>query len=86
VKTDLRNLETAEEAYFSDYATYTGFSTLQTGNSINLSPGNTMSATGVSNGYTATATNNTISSGIKTCTVQAGAGAASTVDQVIVCS
>ena len=86
VKTDLRNLETAEEAYFSDYATYTGFSTLVTGNSINLSPGNTMTATGVSNGYTATATNNTISSGFKTCTVQAGAGAASTLDQVIVCS
>jgi len=86
VKTDLRNLETAEEAYFSDFASYTDFTTLQTGNSISLSAGNTMSATGVSNGYTATATNNTISAGIKTCTVQAGAGATSSVDQVIICS
>ncbi|HEX3927019.1 MAG TPA: prepilin-type N-terminal cleavage/methylation domain-containing protein [Gemmatimonadales bacterium] len=86
VKTDLRNLETAEEAYFSDFATYTTFSTLQTGNSINLSAGNTMTASGGSSGYTATATNNTISSGIKTCTVQAGGGAASTVDQIIICS
>ena len=86
VKTDLRNLETAEEAYFSDYATYTDFASLQTLNEINLSSGNTMTATGNSSGYTATATNNTISAGISSCTVQAGNGASSTIDQVIICS
>ena len=86
VKTDLRNVMTAQEAYFSDYATYGTFAQLQTASNFSLSSGNTMTVTGASNGYTATATNNTISTGIKTCTVQVGAGAASTLDGVQVCS
>ena len=86
VKTDLRNMETAQEAYFSDYATYGSFSQLQTASNFTLSSGNTMTVTAATNGYTGTATNSSISSSIKQCTVQVAAGAATTVDGVIVCS
>ncbi len=87
VKTDLRNLETAQEAYFSDWSTYaTDYAALLAAGEISLSAGNTMTVAGSSSGYAATATNSTISTGIKTCTVAAGGGATSTVDQVIICS
>jgi type IV pilus assembly protein PilA len=86
VKTDLRNLMTAEEAYFSDYSTYGSLGQLQTASNFTLSTGNTGSATGASSGFTATFSNPTISAGFKTCTVQVGAGATSTVDGVISCS
>jgi type IV pilus assembly protein PilA len=86
VKTDLRNLMTAQEAYFSDYATYGTFGQLQTASNFTLSSGNTGAAAATNSGYTATVTNTTISSGFKTCTVPVGAGATSTADGVIVCS
>ena len=86
VKTDLRNMMTAQEAYFSDYATYGSFAQLQASNNFSLSSGNTMTITAASNGYTATSTNSTISSGFDECTVQVGAGAASTLDGVTICS
>ena len=86
VKTDLRNAMTAEEAYFSDYSAYGSFAQLQTASNFTLSTGNTAAIVGATNGYTATMTNASISTGIKTCTVQVGAGAASTLDGVIVCS
>ena len=41
VKTDLRNIETAEEAYFSDYATYTSSLSSQV---FSPSSGNTYTA------------------------------------------
>src|SRR5262245_64493187 len=59
VKTDVRNAETAEEAYFSDYATYGSFSQLQTASNFTLSTGNTMTITSATNGYTVGANNNT---------------------------
>ena len=86
VRTDLRNMMTAQEAYFSDFATYGSFANLQAASNFTLSTGNTMTITEAANGYTATATNETISSGLKTCTVQVGAGAATTVDGVTTCS
>lgn len=86
VKTDLRNSMTAEEAYFSDYATYGTLAQLQTASNFSLSSGNTGAITGASNGYTATFNNTTISTGFTQCTVQVGAGAASTADGVIFCS
>ncbi len=86
VRNDVRNVETAEEAYFSDFATYGTFAQLQAASNFTLSSGNTMSITPATNGFTATATNSSISSTIKTCTVQVAAGAASTVDGVITCS
>ncbi|MBL8985289.1 MAG: prepilin-type N-terminal cleavage/methylation domain-containing protein [Gemmatimonadales bacterium] len=86
VKTDVRNLMTAQEAYFSDYATYGTLAQLQTASNFSLSSGNTAAAAGAASGFTATITNSTITSTIDQCTVQVGAGAASTLDGVIVCS
>jgi len=85
VKTDLRNSMTAEEAYFSDFATYGTFAQLQTASNFTLSSGNTGSVTPASNGYTANFNNPTISAGKTACNVQVGAGATSGIDGVIVC-
>src|SRR4029078_8643451 len=87
VKTDLRNIMTAEEAYFSDYATYAAdFSSLQSKTNASLSSGNSAGAAGVASGFTAAVSNSSIPTGFTQCTVQVGAGAASTVDGVITCS
>ncbi len=86
VKTDLRNLMTAQEAYFSDYATYGTFAQLQAVGNFTLSVGNTGAAAGVANGFTATVTNASITTGFTQCTVQVGAGAASTADGFVLCS
>ena len=85
VKTDVRNSETAEEAYFSDYATYGTYGQLQTASNFSLSTGNTMAITAATNGYTVAASNSSISSAITSCQVQVAAGAASTVDGAITC-
>jgi len=85
VKTDVRNTETAEEAYFSDYATYGTFTQLQTASNFSLSSGNTMTIATATNGYTVTATNSSISMGITTCHVQVAAGATTGADGVILC-
>jgi type IV pilus assembly protein PilA len=85
VKTDLRNSLTAEEAYFSDFATYGTFAQLQAASNFTTSSGNTMTITAATNGYTSVATNSTISTGISTCKVQVGAGAGTTNDGVIFC-
>jgi prepilin-type N-terminal cleavage/methylation domain-containing protein len=86
VKTDVRNMMTAQEAYFSDYATYGTFAQLQTASNFSLSSGNSSAVAPAASGYTATVTNSTITSAITKCQVQVGAGATSTVDGVIVCS
>jgi prepilin-type N-terminal cleavage/methylation domain-containing protein len=86
VKTDVRNMMTAQEAYFSDYATYGTLAQLQTASNFSLSSGNSGTATPAASGFTATVTNSTITSAITKCTVQVGAGAASTLDGVIACS
>ena len=89
VKTDLRNLMTAQEAYFSDNATYAANVGALTGAPYNFSfsAGNTQqTVVGVASGWTATVTNASISSGsTNRCHVQVGAGAASTQDGVIIC-
>jgi prepilin-type N-terminal cleavage/methylation domain-containing protein len=87
VKTDLRNSMTAQEAYFSDFATYGTFANIQAASNFTLSAGNTNNGSAaVATGYTMTFRNTTISTGISNCTVQVGAGAASTLDGVIVCN
>ena len=89
IKTDLRNLMTAQEAYFSDYATYAANVGALTAAPYNFSfsAGNTQQAVaGVASGWSATVTNNSISSGsTNSCQVQVGAGAASTLDGTIRC-
>ena len=86
VKTDLRNAMTAQEAYFSDYASYGTFANLQLASNFTLSGANADNGSvAASNGYTMTFNNATISTGITECTVQVGAGASSGVDGVIIC-
>jgi type II secretion system protein G len=81
VKSDLRNLMTAEESYFSDYSQYT--SSLST-SVFAVSTGNTYSAAVVgTSGYTASVSNSSITSGSTSCTVAVGGGA--TNDGVIGC-
>ena len=81
VKTDLRNMMTAQEAYFSDYATYG--STL-TSTLFQASSGNTFVVSGTAASYSGTVTNASISVAPNKCTVTVGDGTAT--DGKIVCS
>jgi len=85
VRTDLRNLETAEESYFSDYNTYGTLAQLQPLFLVGLSTGNSMTITPATNGFSATANNASITSGITSCSVQVAGGASSSVDGAITC-
>jgi type IV pilus assembly protein PilA len=86
IKTDLRNLMTAQEAYFSDNSTYGAVTDLQaTPYNFTFSAGNSGTGAAVSSGWTATATNSSISTGTSSCQVQVGAGAGTTIDGVIRC-
>ncbi|HEY3933481.1 MAG TPA: prepilin-type N-terminal cleavage/methylation domain-containing protein [Gemmatimonadales bacterium] len=85
VKSDLRNTETAEEAYFSDYSTYGDYGQLQVASNLLVSQGNTIAITPAASGYTVTASNSSISTGVTTCHVQVGAGATSGADGLIAC-
>jgi prepilin-type N-terminal cleavage/methylation domain-containing protein len=90
VKTDLRNIMTAEEAYFSDNATYGTAAVLNTAKLINFSTGNAVGPTdqGSATGYTVSVKNASISDGNNTCTVYGGKDAtdANKTDGVIECS
>ena len=90
VKTDLRNLMTAEEAYFSDKATYAKGADLITDKYANLSTGNAIGGTDAASadGYTISVKNASISSGPNECKVYGGKDAttASKTDGVIECS
>ena len=81
VKTDLRNIMTAEEAYFSDYNAYTA--TVPTALFI-PSVGNTYGGAGSTSSWSATVTNSSISVNPKTCTVTVGNGLGT--DGQITCS
>jgi len=85
VRADVHNAQVAEEAYFSDKHKYANLNQLKNWLDFSISPGNTMKATGATDGYTVTATNSSIQSKIKHCTVQVGAGATVGVDGVISC-
>jgi len=86
VRSDLRNTMTAQEAYFADFSTFGTLPQLQAASNYSLTPGNSGTVTGASNGYTATISNTTITSGLTQCTVQSGAGATVGVDGIIICS
>ena len=81
VKTDLRNMMTAQEAYFSDYATYG--STLSS-TIFQPSTGNTYVTAGTASSYSSTVTNASITTNPKSCTVTVGG--TGTNDGTIVCS
>ena len=82
VKTDLRNIQSAQEAYLSDSGYYSSSAA-----SFQASAGNVIVVNAAdSSGYKVTVTNNSISSGNKTCHVEVGSQASSTtVDGVIQC-
>ena len=84
LKTDLGNIRTAQEAYFSDYGFYAASTAALT---VLVNPGApTWAISGGGSGtssYTATVTNNTISAGPKSCNVTFGSTA--TNDGSIVC-
>ena len=86
VKTDVRNLMTAQEAYFSDFATYGSLANVVSASNYSTSSGNTATVAAAASGFTITIQNSTITSAIDQCTVQVGAGATSTLDGVIACS
>jgi type IV pilus assembly protein PilA len=86
VKSDIRNLMTAQESYFSDNHAYANdWPTLVAGANANLSPGNTASVTASVSGWSATVSNSSIATGVSQCSIQVAGGAASTVDGVITC-
>ena len=85
VRTDIRNLETAEESYFSDYNAYGTLAQLQPLFLVGLSTGNSMAITPSATGYSASANNSSISSTITSCSVQVAGGATASVDGVITC-
>ena len=85
IKTDLRNYMTAQEAYFSDNATY-GTDANLTAAPYNfvLSSGNLFTASaGAAGQYSATVQNASISSGTNSCQVTVGGGGVN--DGVIRC-
>jgi prepilin-type N-terminal cleavage/methylation domain-containing protein len=86
LQTDLRNVITAQEAYFADWATYGTLAQLISSNLISVSSGNTGSGAAVASGFTATLSNTSISAGKSTCTVQVGAGATSGIDGKLLCT
>lgn len=82
VKTDLRNIMTAQEAYFSDAGA--GYTSALTSTVFAPSAGNTFATTGSASSFTATVTNASITVNPKSCTVTVGG--TGTNDGVIVCS
>jgi prepilin-type N-terminal cleavage/methylation domain-containing protein len=80
MKTDLRNLATAQEGYFFDYATYApavGVAQAPGVVAFNATPGNVLAAlSNVSvNGYTATMTNGALTVAPTTCGIYVGPAA-----------
>ena len=81
VKSDLKNIQTAQEAYFYDYSSYTG---ALSATIFSPSTGNTSSMTGTTASFTATVSNGSIVSTPRQCSVTVGSG--STTDGVMLCS
>ena len=80
MKTDLRNLATAQEGHFFDYATYASATGAVQSNgvvSFNPTPGNVLGAISnvTVNGYTATMTNGALTVAPTTCGIYVGPAA-----------
>lgn len=86
VKSDLHALQVSQEAHYTTYAAYGTLAQLTSRVRFTLSKGNTATVTATSTGYTGTITNASITKGFKKCQVSVGAGVASTLDGVFVCS
>ena len=86
VRSDLRNVMTAQEAYFADFNTFGTLGQLQAASNFGLSPGNTGSVVPGTSGYTGTIENQSILTGLTQCTVEYGNGTTAGVDGVMICS
>jgi prepilin-type N-terminal cleavage/methylation domain-containing protein len=86
VRSDLRNVMTAQEAYFAGSNAFGDLTQLQAASNFSLSPGNSGAVTTGVSGYTATVGNSSILTGITQCTVEYGNGATAGVDGVMICS
>jgi type II secretion system protein G len=86
VRSDLRNIMTAQEAYWADFTTFATLAQLQAATNFTLSSGNSGNIAATVSGYTATITNSTITSALDQCQVEVGGGVASTIDGQIFCS
>ncbi|GAC1682455.1 MAG: hypothetical protein NVS9B3_00060 [Gemmatimonadaceae bacterium] len=74
MKSDLRNMVTAEEAYFSDYSTYTTTAAIIAAGRANASAGVTFADGAVDGqGWSATSTDSYVAA-TKTCTIWVGVG------------
>ncbi len=86
IKTDLRNIMTAQEAYFADFKAYApDLPRLSAATGQSVSYDNTVTIIGTTDGYSATAKNPSITEGFKQCSVLVGGGVASTIDGLIQC-
>jgi prepilin-type N-terminal cleavage/methylation domain-containing protein len=81
VKTDLRNIMTAQEAYFSDAGL--GYTSDLTTTVFQPSSGNTFVTAGTASSFTATVTNASITVAPKSCSVTVGGTGAN--DGIITC-
>ncbi len=81
VRSDLRNIMSAQEAYYIDWGQYTG--SLST-TVFDPSAGNSVSMTGSTGSFTATVSNSSITVDPKKCMVEVGTGAPT--DNRILCS
>jgi prepilin-type N-terminal cleavage/methylation domain-containing protein len=86
IRSDIRNVMTAQEAYWADFATFATMAQLQAATNYTFSGSNTAALSPTATGYTVTITNSTITSTLDQCQVQVGGGAASTLDGQIICS
>ncbi len=81
VKTDLKNIQTAQEAYFSDFNKY---SSALASTIFAPTVGNVATVSGTAASFSATVSNASITSTPKSCTVTVGSG--TTGDGVFTCS
>ena len=84
IKSDVRNAELAEEAYFSDNGTYASQRQLEA-EGFKTSAGSTAQFHVTSSGYTVRITDPTIDSAVRGCSVQVGGGSSMATDGVITC-
>lgn len=85
IRSDLRNIMTAQEAYWADHTTFATLAALQASTNFTFSTGNAAAITASASGYTATVSNSSITSALDECSVSVG-GTAGTTDGQIVCS
>ena len=81
IRSDIRNLMSAQEAYYVDYNTYT---TSFSGNVFAPSQGNSVTISATASEFTVTISNPSITSGWDECTVTVGSGQPT--DSQIICS